>query len=167
MTAIAETSRPTGWRGRLLWVALALSLTLNVFFVGGVAWVKLSAHPPLPPIERMQRIGQALNLTDDQNLAFEQFLRVVRLRGRFFRETNQPLLERIWAELAKPTPDDDAIGKLGAQIQQNREAFGHEASTALLAFVKTLNPEQRTKLAEITKSGGDPPTRRLFEIIAP
>ena len=167
MTAIAETSRPTGWRGRLVWIALALSLTLNVFFVGGVAWVKLSAHPPLPPIERMQRIGQALNLTDEQHLAFEQFLRVVRLRGRFFRETNQPLLEGVWAELAKPTPDDDTINKLSAQIEQNRAAFEHEASAALLAFVKTLNPEQRAKLADVTKAAIDPPTRRLFEIIAP
>ena len=167
MTAIAESSRPTGWRGRLVWVALALSLTLNVFFVAGAAWLKFSAHAPLPPIERMQRVGQALNLTDDQRLAFDQFLRVIRLRGRFFRESNQPLLERIWAELAKPTPDDDAIAKLGTQIEDNREAFEHEASTALLAFVKTLNPEQRAKLAEITKTAIDPPTHRLFEIIAP
>lgn len=167
MTAIAESSRPTGWRGRLVWVALALSLTLNVFFVAGAAWLKFSAHPPLPAIERMQRVGEALQLTDDQRLAFDQFLRVIRLRGRFFRESNQPLLQRIWGELAKPTPDDDAIAKLGAQIEDNRKAFEHEASTALLAFVKTLNPDQRAKLAEITKAAIDPPTRRLFEIIAP
>jgi len=167
MTSIAEPGRQTGWRARLIWVALALSLTLNVFFVGGLLWVKLSTHPPLPPLERMLRIGQDLTLNDQQHLALDQFLRVIRLRGRFLRETNQPLLERIWAELAKPTPDDDAIAKLGAEIEKNRADFQHEAATALLSFVKTLTPEQRAKLAEITKAANDPPARRLFELIAP
>jgi Spy/CpxP family protein refolding chaperone len=167
MTSLAEPGQRTGWRARLVWIALALSLTLNVFFVGGLTWMKLSAHPPVPPMERMMRIAQALDLTDDQRLALDQFMRVIRLRGRFQRESNQPLLERIWAELAKPAPDDDAIAKLGAEIEQNRAAFQHEAAAALLTFVKTLTPEQRTKLADATKAATDPPARRLFELIAP
>ncbi len=164
MTSLVEPVQRTGWRARLVWVALALSLTLNVFFVGGLTWMKLSAHPPM---ERMQRLGQALNLTDDQHLAFDQFLRVVRMRGAFFRETNQPLLARMWTEMAKPTPDDDAITKLGSAIEQNRQAFQHEMSAAFLTFLKSLNAEQRAKLAAIAGSANDPPTRRLFEVIAP
>jgi len=167
MTSIAESGRQTGWRGRLVWVALALSLTLNVFFVGGLTWMKLSARPNLTPIERMQHVVQALNPTDDQRLAFEQFLRVARMRGRFLRETNQPLLEKIWAEMAKPTPDDDAVAKLSAEIDKNREAFQKELAGALQGFIKTLTPDQRVKFADITKAGGDPPTRRLFEVVAP
>lgn len=167
MTNLAEPSRRAGWRARLVWIALALSLTLNVFFIGGLLWVKLSMHPPLLPIERMERLGRNLNLNDDQRLAFEQFVRVVRLRGRFARETNQPLLERIWTEMAKPTPNDEVVQRLGAEINQNRMAFQKEASAALLSFVKTLSPEQRAKLAEIARGAGDEPTRRLFQIIAP
>src|SRR5579863_36425 len=166
MTSIAESGRRTGWRGRLVWVALALSLTLNVFFVGGLTWMKLS-RSNLTPIERMQHVVQALNPTDDQRLAFEQFVRVARLRGRFLRETNQPLLEKIWAEMAKPTPDDDAVAKLSAEVDRNRQAFQQELAVALQGFIKTLSPDQRIKFAEVTKAGGDPPTRRLFEIIAP
>jgi uncharacterized membrane protein len=166
MSSIAESGRRTGWRARLVWIALALSLTLNVFFIGGLFWVKLSAHPPLPPFERMQRLGQNLDLNDDQRRAFEQFVRVIRSRGRFVRETNQPLLEQVWAELAKPTPDDAAVAKLGAQINDNRLAFQKEASTALMNFVKALSPEQRAKLAGIARSG-DEPTRRLFQVITP
>jgi uncharacterized membrane protein len=167
MTSLAEPARRTGWRARLVWIALAVSLTVNVFFVGGLTWMKLSAHPPLPPMERMVRIGQALDLNDNQHLAFDQFIRVIRLRGRFLRESNQPLLERIWAELAKPAPDDDAIAKLGAEVEQNRGTFQHEVAAALLIFVKTLTPEQRTKLADVTKASNDPPARRLFDAIAP
>ena len=167
MTSIAEPGRQTGWRARLVWIALALSLTLNVFFVGGLAWMKLSTHPALTPMERMQHVAQALDLTPDQHLAFDQFLRVIRLRGRFLRESNQPLLEQIWTELQKPAPDDDAVAKFGAEIAKNRADFQREAAAALLSFVKGLNPDQRAKLASTVKAAIDPPTRRLFEIIAP
>lgn len=166
MTSLVEPVQRTGWRARLVWVALALSLTLNVFFVGGLTWMKLSAHP-LPPMERMQRLGQSLNLNDDQHLAFDQFLRVIRMRGAFFRETDQPLLERMWTEMAKPTPDADAMTKLGGTIEQNRQTFQREMSAAFLTFLNSLSPEQRAKLAAIAKSANDPPTHRLFEVIAP
>ena len=167
MTAVVEPGQRTGWRGRLVWIALALSLTLNVFFIGGLAWVKFSMHAPLPPIERMQRLGHALNLNEEQRIAFDHFVRVIRLRGRFARETNQPLLDRAWTEVSKPNPDEDTLAKLGSEISKNRMAFQQEASTALIAFVKTLSPEQRTKLAEIARGSGDEPARRLFQIIAP
>lgn len=167
MTSIAEPGPRPSWRARFVWIALALSLTLNVFFIGGLAWMKASIHPPLPPIERMQRLGQALNLNDDQRLAFDQFVRVIRLRGRYVRETNQPLLERAWSEISKPAPDEDAIAKLGAEINKNRQAFQKEVSAALLTFVKTLSPEQRAKLGGIARGAGDEPTRRLFQIVAP
>ena len=167
MTSLVEPVQRSGWRARLVWIALALSLTLNVFFVGGLTWMKLSERLPLPPMERMQRLGQALDLTDDQHLAFDQFLRVVRMRGAFFHETNQPLLERMWTEMAKPTPDDEAITKLGSTIDQNRQTYQHEIAAAFQTFLKSLNTEQRTKLAQIAKSATDPPTHRLFEVIAP
>jgi len=166
MTSLVEPIQRTGWRARLVWIALALSLTLNVFFVGGLTWMKLSAHP-LAPMERMQRLGQALNLNDDQHLAFDQFLRVVRMRGAFFHDTNQPMLERMWSEMAKPTPDDDAVAKLGSEVEQNRQTFQHEMAAAFQTFLKSLNTEQRAKLADIAKSANDPPTHRIFEVIAP
>jgi uncharacterized membrane protein len=167
MSGVAEHSRTAGWRPRLVWIALALSLTLNVFFIGGLTWMKVTGHPPPPPIERIERIGQGLNLNDDQRIAFEQFIRVIRQRGRFIRDSNQPLLERMWAELAKPQPDNDSVVKLGAQISQNRQVFLKEASDAFFDFVKTLSPEQRAQLSTIARRANDPATRRLFEVIAP
>ena len=69
--------------------------------------------------------------------------------------------------MAKPAPDDDAIGRLSAEVDSNREVFQKEASTAFLAFMKTLSPEQRTKLAAFVTEAKDEPTRRLFQVIAP
>jgi Spy/CpxP family protein refolding chaperone len=167
MTSIADSGPKAGWRGRLLWIALALSLTLNVCFVGGLVWTKMALHPPMGPIERIQRVGQALDLNDSQRIAFDQFVRVLRLRGRFIRETNQPLLQELWGEIAKPTPDDATVAQLGDQINANRATLQKEASAALSDFIKTLTPEQRTKMAGVITAPGDEPTRRVFQMIVP
>jgi uncharacterized membrane protein len=166
MTSLAELARQSGWRGRLVWLALALSLTLNVFFVGGLIWVKV-VHPPQAPLERMRHLGESLNLSPDQQQAFEQFVRSIRQHARATREANRPLVTQIWAELAKPTPDDAQVAKLGEEVNVNRVSFQHEISASMLSFVKTLSPEQRAHLAHIASSARDEPTRRLFQIVAP
>lgn len=165
MTAIADSGRKAGWRGRLVWLALALSLTLNVCFLGGLAWMHM--HAPPPPLMRMRALGQSLQLNDTQRQAFEQFLRTIRLRGRFVRETNETLVENLWSEEAKPAPDDAAVAKLGDQINGNRETLQREVSTAFDTFLKTLTPEQRARLAAKAKTPPDPVTHRIFQMIVP
>lgn len=164
MTAI-DTGRRVGWRWRLVWVALALSLTLNVCFLGGLAWMRF--HAPPPPFIRMQHFGDSLNLNDTQHQAYDQFLRVIRLRGRFVRESNQPLIDDLWSEIAKPTPDASTIARLADQINGNRDAFQREVTTALDAFIKTLNPDQRAQLAAKAKAPPDEAARRLFQMVMP
>ena len=165
MTTIADSGRKAGWRGRLVWLALALSLTLNICFLGGLAWMHM--HAPPPPLMRMRALGQSLNLNDSQRQAFEQFLRTIRLRGRFVRETNEALVENLWSEEAKPTPDDATIAKLGDQISGNRDSLQREVSTAFDSFLKTLTPEQRAQLAAKANAPPDPMTRRIFQMVVP
>jgi uncharacterized membrane protein len=165
MTSLAETGHRVGWRGRLIWVALALSLTLNVFVFGGIAW--MHTHAPPPPTVRLQRFGQSLNLNAEQQRAFDQFLRTIRLRGRFARESNQPLIEDMWGEIASPTPDQSTIAKLADQITTNRENFQHEASAALDIFIKTLTPEQRAQLAAKATMPQQDPANRILQMVVP
>ncbi len=167
MTVVAESGRRAGWRGRLVWLALALSLTLNVCFIGGLVWTRMRFHQMASPMERIQHLADALNLNADQRAAFGQFLRVIRQRGRSARGSNEALLDRSWAEIAKAEPDDAALAQLGQQIHANRDAFEQEASQAMLAFIKTLSPEQRSQLAAIAKSRPDEPMRRVYQMIAP
>lgn len=167
MTLVAESGRRAGWRGRLVWLALALSLTLNVCFIGGLVWTRIRFHELPTPMERIQRLADALNLDPDQRAAFGQFLRVIRLRGRNARGTNEALLDQSWSEIAKAEPDDATLARLGQQIHANRDAFEQEASQAMLAFIKTLSPEQRGQLAVIAKSRSDEPMRRIYQMIAP
>jgi uncharacterized membrane protein len=165
MTTLVDSGQKAGRSGRLLWIALALSLTLNICFLAGLAWMHL--HAPPPPIVRMQHFGDSLNLTAGQRQAYEQFLRTLRLRGRFVRESNQPLIENLWNEIAKPTPDTSTIAKLSDQINSNRGGLQREVSTALDAFIKTLTPEQRAQLAAKAKAPPNEPARRLFQMVTP
>jgi len=167
MTAIADSVRRIGWRGRLVWVALALSLTLNVFFIGGLTWSKIEAgRVGTTPAERLAYLGQNLNLSPDQTLAFEQFVRVVRLRGRLLRESNEPLLQRIWAEIAQPAPNDGLISNLVEQANENRHGFQKEAAGALMTFMKSLSPQQRAQFAELAREHQDEAAKRVWLMIS-
>lgn len=165
MTTLAESGQKAGRGGRLLWIALALSLTLNICFVAGLAWMHI--HAPASPIVRMRHFGDSLNLNSDQRQAYDQFLRTLRMRGRFTRESNQPLIENLWSEIGKPTPDTSTVAKLADQVNSNREGFLREVSTALDTFIKTLTPEQRALLAAKVKTPPDEPSRRLFQMVVP
>lgn len=165
MTILADSGQKAGRGSRLLWIALAFSLTLNVCFLAGLAWMHI--HAPPPPFIRMQHFGDSLNLNGDQRQAYEQFLRTLRLRGRFVRESNQPLIQDLWNEIAKPTPDTAAIAKLADQVNSNRVGLQREVSTALDTFIKSLTPEQRALLAAKAKAPPDEPARRLFQMVVP
>ena len=75
MTAVAEAANPTERHGRWLRVALALSLTLNLFVVGGLVWSMVWAppHPPPNPVERLIGAARALDLNPDQRDALRTF----------------------------------------------------------------------------------------------
>jgi len=56
-----------GARQNLLWVALALSLALNLCFIGGALWIRIQGPPtPMYPEERLERIGSELALDPAQ-----------------------------------------------------------------------------------------------------
>ena len=153
MTGIDPSGRPAGGRGRAGLVVLALSLTLNVFFVAGLIWTRTMDHPPppLPVAERFEKIAKDINLTGDQLAAFEQFEHAFRERQHQLREQNRPIAEAIWSELAKPQPDQDKISGLIEQAGENRRAAQKDNTASLIAFLAALSPEQRTRFAGLAQ----------------
>lgn len=168
MISLAESGRTAGWRGRLVWLALILSLTLNVFFIGGVVWSRVEAGRfAATPEERFHELGQQLDLNDTQRLAFESFLRTVREDVRVVREKNEPLLRQVWQEEAKATADQALIGQLSEQVHQNRIIFRKGAAEALAGFLAALTPEQRAKFATLAQRHHDPAARHIWHMIVP
>ena len=146
MSAPLEGTSPPSSKGRLVKVGLALSLALNVFFIGGLLYSKFVR--PTPPLVAL---GRELDLAPDQRQAFQGFLKVVRSKGAELRENNLKVGQQIWDELSQPKPDPQKLTVLFADYANNRRDYQTAIGTALLPFLETLNAEQRQRFIEISK----------------
>jgi uncharacterized membrane protein len=136
-------SRPRVAPARLPWILLALSLALNLFFIGGVAWMRSQGHGPMGPADRVEQVAKELKFDADQRAAFERFVRTIRMRARELRETNQPLVDQARQVFAKAQPHEAKVDQLFEAAANNRRSFQIEAGRALRAFLATLNETQR------------------------
>ena len=147
MTAPVEgATSPPRSKGRLVKVALALSLALNVFFIGGLLYSKFVR--PTPPLIAL---GRELDLAPDQRKAFQGFLQVVRSRGAALRENNLKIGRQIWDELSQAKPDPKKLAALFAEVVDNRRDYQTAVTTALLPFLETLSLDQRERFIEFSK----------------
>jgi Spy/CpxP family protein refolding chaperone len=166
MTSLADGGAVTASRGRLLWLALVVSLAVNAFFIGTAVWWATSAHM-LTPAQRFQQIVRELNLSDDQRDAFQQFAITARRGMRQLHDSNEPLLGKVWSELNKPQPDQDMIAKLVDEATTNRRAYQRTMTAALTQFLANLNPDQRAQFIGLTQRKHDPIAWRLRQLVAP
>ena len=163
MTLAPAAARVTT-RHPLLWVALTLSLVLNLCFVAGALWIRIHGPaPPASPAERLQRVGTELALDPQQRQAFERYSENLRAHMQQMRETVEPLMTAAWAELAKPDADQATAARLFDEAAQARRGLQREMLAPTLTFLATLSPEQRAKFVELfhqrPRSWGPPPER--------
>ena len=151
MTSPAEASRKGGSRGRLVWLALGLSLTLNVFFVGGLVWSHFNGPHMQGPLQRFRHVASELQLSGEERQAFQRFMTGMRQSGQQLREDNQPLFQRFWDELGKPQPDQALLAQTVDQIAQNRNVYQKHLTEGMTQFLATLTPEQRARFIESTR----------------
>jgi uncharacterized membrane protein len=153
---------------RLPWILLILSVALNLFFIGGALWVRHEAwHAHLTPAERFEMVAQQSSLTGDERAAFERFIRTLRVHMRNMRESNEPLIQEIWGELAKEKPDDAVIDRDVDTTANNRHAFQVEASRAMRTFLAALTPEHRARFVELAKNRQNRDVPPLLRQLAP
>ena len=163
MTAPVEgATSPPSSKGRLVKVALALSLALNVCFVGGLLYSKFVR--PTPPLVAL---GNELNLEPDQRKAFQSFVQSVRTKGALLRDTNLALGRKIWDELSQPKPDTQKLSELFTEIADNRRDYQMAVGTSLLPFLETLSIEQRQRFIEIGKRRQDAMANRMRQLLGP
>lgn len=168
MTSLAEAGARSSGRGRLLWIALALSLTLNVFFVAGLLWFRVAGQPMhMTPAERVAAAESELNLNAEQRGAFQQFVDEVRERSRQLRDSNQPLIQQVWDELAKPQPDQALIARLVDEATDHRHAYQKEMAEVLSRFLAVLSPEQRAQFVSLAKRPQDQRAAHIRRLIMP
>jgi uncharacterized membrane protein len=166
MTLLAEGARSWAARGRLWWLLLAVSLVLNAAFIGTSLWLRFTSPELATPEQRFQQVARELNLNDDQRDAFREFAIEVRRGTRHLRENNEPLLKRIWEEMAKPQPDQALVVRLVDQATDNRHSYQKEMIPALANFLATLTPDQRQRFIELSERKG-PVGWHLRRLITP
>lgn len=168
MTVPAEggPDRPRS-KHRLMKVVLVLSVTLNIFFIGGIIYSKVALLHMQGPGQRFQELGRELKLSPDQRAAFQKLGRTMRLRGQNMREANQELLEQVWTELGKPQPDQQVLAKLFTEVADNRRAYQTEVGDAMRDFLVTLTPEQRATFIDLAKRRQDGMAGRMWHILIP
>ncbi len=152
---------------RLVWAALILSLLLNLMFIGGLVWLRSAAERARGPGERIVHAARELNLTSAQQEALAQFRLDLRRSSRTLKEKNVPVLDGYFDEVAKASPDREAIARTVDQADGNRRAFQSDLTNALLRFMATLSPEQRAQFVAAVKRPPDPTANRLRHWLLP
>lgn len=151
MTAAASgrITAAGGGRHRLLAVALAVSLVLNLCFIAGALWTRYQAPPR--PAERIQAIAGELGLDDQQRASFDKYFHNMQVRFQAMRTELAPIVTNAWAEMAKSQPDTAKIDQEFDKVAARRQALSHAARTDTLAFLATLSPAQRAKFFNLLR----------------
>lgn len=149
---LAHALAQGGTRRHVLKVALAVSLALNLFFVGGALWVRFHAPaPPITPEQRLEQMGKELGLDAQQQRAFADYSQTMRARLEAMHEAIRPLISEAWSEVTKPQADEAKIMQLLDEIEQKRRAFAGQMTTTTLSYLASLSPEQRREFVALAQ----------------
>jgi uncharacterized membrane protein len=145
VTTAGMTRRGGMPRPRLLLALLAISVALNLCVVAGAVWNRLNIAEPLAAGERFRRLEAALNLNDQQRVAFEAYVVAARARNAQLRQDIEPMLDSAWAELGKAQPDEAVVLQQFNDASTRWRASQREKVDATLALLATLDPNQRAR----------------------
>ena len=155
--ATTPVSRP---KRRLLLALLALSVALNLFFVGGALWIRL--HSPAEwgsQEQRYRRMAAELDLDTQQRAGFDRYVAAMRSHTDRMRAEVSPLVATAWDEIGKPQADTEQVTRLFDEAAEKRREFQREATSQTLAFLSVLSPAQREKFIAIARTHRYPWTR--------
>lgn len=142
-------------KARLPWVLLAVSLALNLFFAGGVVYMKLMAERVTGGSDqRLEAVVERLDLSADRRAGLEALRAQVQQRMATLREERQESRKGMLAELARPELDRARLGELMHQGTAARAALFEELLVDLHAYLGTLSGEQRRAFLEMAEERG-------------
>ncbi len=139
-------------RSALPWILFALSLTLNVFFLGGYYYKRtLDQRLAGNEQERSRYVAEQLHFDAETRQRFQEFRVRVRERGRETFRANRPVIDGMWREIEKPAPDQALLDGYIEKLTANRLALQREQMHDLLSFATTLDGPQRVAFLELVR----------------
>jgi Spy/CpxP family protein refolding chaperone len=137
----------------LPWILFALSLTLNVFFLGGYYSKRLWDQRFAGGSEEQGRyIVEKLSFSPDQRQRFNDLRQRARERQRETMRANRQVIDGLWHEIELPEPNAAQIDGYIDHLTANRQGFQREQMRDLLAFAKTLEQKQRLEFLELVRA---------------
>jgi len=152
MPALSFSAMPPA-RNYLPWIALGLSLALNVVMVVDQRFGETAATAPKPNAEKL--LAEEMHLTEPQLEAYQFYRQQLRDLTGATRLANQDDVDAYYEELAAPNPDVAKLESLLQDINKRRAQLQAHQTLATVKFIALLDPTQRDILIEATRRQQD------------
>lgn len=160
--------KPKGWMaGRFVWICLAVSLALNLMFVGGAFYAgTMAERVTKQPQVRTQHFVKRLKLRPEQRRAYEDFRAQAREHAGDLRANLRPTFEEMRSQLGSSNPNPEQLATALGEMADKRHAFERNMAGLTAEFLQTLNPNQTRQFLNFARRKswqstlGLPPIRR-------
>ncbi|MCC5830540.1 MAG: periplasmic heavy metal sensor [Phycisphaeraceae bacterium] len=154
-------------------IALAVSLAVNVAFVGGFVGARLlgqerfdesrwspspgnggifSQHPD--DYDRVSRqVAAELGLNEDQRVVLASNWHESTLRGQEIQQALDEVRIQWWEQMSEPKPDRSVMSELETQMGELMREHRILRADRFRAFVESLEPDQRERVMERMRQG--------------
>jgi uncharacterized membrane protein len=139
-------------RTKLLWILLAASLLLNLFFAGGVIYSKMTAERLRDePAARFEFVVDELDLSEAERGRLIALRETALARRDEMRREGRHLREALFKEMAKPDFDQARV----EELLQRRSVLFVTFLGGIMAethdFLATLEPERKREFMAMMK----------------
>jgi Spy/CpxP family protein refolding chaperone len=135
-------------RNYLPWIALGLSLTLNVVMVVDQ---RFDAATPPAKVNAEKQLADEMRLSETQLESYQYYRQQLRDMTGATRLENQEDIEAYYEEMATANPDIQKLDALLQQINKRRAHLQINQTAATVKFMAVLDPNQREILLDATR----------------
>ena|GEM_PF-3591200 len=136
----------------LTWVALAVSVALNVFFLIGYYRAAVLAERVETPAGTAEVIAERLGLDSGQRAIFDRVRAEARADARSYTAKASATVNAYWAEMVAEAPDPVLLEQYLSQAAERNLAFNRVITKRMRTFLAALTPRQRREFVDRVRS---------------
>ena len=134
------------------WTLFGVSLVVNAFFLGTVAFGHHGKSWGRGGDTAMERVVEKLELDETQASALRELRSEIYGKARGMRDGGKETRRALFAELGKETFDEERFLSLMEERGAERRTFMVDSARRLHGFMKGLSEDQRQKFLEMIEN---------------